>query len=698
MAVEWQSQEYQDLTRNAEAENSQMDQALKNVIKEINELSDTTNLNDSINFNQILSANVLDKFNKIPETQRNAINSEINRLKEQYANDPGISKQLNTLSILFETPTSNTATWAASFDTFSRLVKLQATNRLRDNITNSERRDIKQFIEDDNNKNTVLDTYLSMLPIVPRENMAEGTSWRDRSVINDIKDWIEEKYNKNGEIWLRELDNKIFTGVEIFADYIKNNPTWDGSTAPTEAYIQEKCSWAHAYTADQFKAKFAEKNAARITTNNEKFWTITMENKYNKDKIKKIKWEDNTYTLELTKDDGSTVTATVNNFIENLGIQIDAPEWTAFTNNERQAAINSKKQSWFDDIVNHVEDKPTTPAQPEVPAITEFTTENFDSNLKLFNRVTKEDIVAAIDDAKGKLDWYEANDKAQYTERINEVITALTNSWEAVNNTWSQKILELQQNMNAALSLNRPLVEDWKLWKNTFSALKTYIWVEPLDVNPIEEIEVDTPVREHTERAPAWWRKESYTVDDWTTVYTIDDISQLVDLDKFPDHSCVHCNGLRFYWSGRVFDYQNSSDSNKIKWRRYNDTNLEWVLVKFDNGTTRYSWNDKFNSRYDFENIKNNLELFKNILQKLGSNTNLCYSFDNNHNLKESRGWARYYEKNWKIIKCESVETTLHYYIFNEDTNNFDDMGGLVATSNYGLRKYQIKNEYLRYL
>jgi hypothetical protein len=80
------------------------------------------------------------------------------------------------------------------------LVKLQATNRLRDNITNSERRDIKQFIEDDNNKNTVLDTYLSMLPIVPRENMAEGTSWRDRSVINDIKDWIEEKYNKNGEI------------------------------------------------------------------------------------------------------------------------------------------------------------------------------------------------------------------------------------------------------------------------------------------------------------------------------------------------------------------------------------------------------------------------------------------------------------------------------------------------------------------
>ncbi len=698
MAVEWQSQEYQDLTRNAEAENSQMDQALKNVIKEINELSDTTNLNDSINFNQILSANVLDKFNKIPETQRNAINSEINRLKEQYANDPGISKQLNTLSILFEAPTSNTATWAASFDTFSRLVKLQATNRLRDNITNSERRDIKQFIEDDNNKNTVLDTYLSMLPIVPRENMAEGTSWRDRSVINDIKDWIEEKYNKNGEIWLRELDNKIFTGVEIFADYIKNNPTWDGSTAPTEAYIQEKCSWAHAYTADQFKAKFAEKNAARITTNNEKFWTITMENKYNKDKIKKIKWEDNTYTLELTKDDGNTVTATVNDFIENLGIQIDAPEWTAFTNNERQAAINSKKQNWFDDIVNHVEDKLTAPAQPEAQAITEFTTENFDSNLKLFNRVTKEDIVAAIDDAKGKLDWYEANDKAQYTERINEVITALTNSWEAVNNTWSQKILELQQNMNAALSLNRPLVEDWKLWKNTFSALKTYIWVEPLDVNPIEEIEVDTPVRNHTERAPAWWIKENYTVDHWTTVYTIDDISQLVDQDKFPDHSCVHCNGLRFYWSGRIFDYQNSSDSNKIMWRRYNDTNLEWVLVKFDNGTTRYSWNDKFNSTYDTENIKNNLELFKNILHKLGSNKNLCYSFDNNHNLKESRGWARYYEKNWKIIMCNMVASTHHYYLFNEETNSFDDMGDLVVTSNYWPRTYQIKSEYLTYL
>lgn len=462
MAIEWQKQEYQNLASQAEAENSQMDQALKNVIKEINELSDTTSLNDSINFNQILSANVLNKFNKIPETQRNAINGEINRLKAQYANDPGISKQLNTLSILFEAPTSNTATWAASFDTFNRLVRLQATNRLRDNITNSERRDIKQFIDDQNNKDIVLDTYLSMLPIIPRENMAESTSWRDRSVINDVKDRIEWKYNEQTR-QERELNNKVFKGYDTFANFIKSNENWDWKTPITDVanYINTNYPY-HTFTPEQFIWIFNEKNNERRTTLTNNLNEIV--NWLDYTNIKK-KWE-TTLVIE-----GTEYTSDNADLLTKLNITNIFPEWIPHTTAELAAA------PWelFNKIIAKAEAITEAP-EAETPAIDKISTEDINkTKMRWKIRVKPEDVVTAINNAIDSIaNLTDDSQKSTMTEKINTVINNLKEPW-TIEQGWGQtNIRELQKTMKAA---GQNVMIDWKFGPNTFNAMNNYLKV-----------------------------------------------------------------------------------------------------------------------------------------------------------------------------------------------------------------------------
>lgn len=484
MAIEWQKQEYQNLASQAEAENSQMDQALKIVIKEINELSDTTSLNDSINFNQILSANVLNKFNKIPETQRNAINGEINRLKAQYANDPGISKQLNTLSILFEAPTSNTATWAASFDTFNRLVRLQATNRLRDNITNSERRDIKQFIDDQNNKDIVLDTYLSMLPIIPRENMAESTSWRDRSVINDVKDRIEWKYNEQTR-QERELNNKVFKGYDTFANFIKSNENWDWKTPITDVanYINTNYPY-HTFTPEQFIWIFNEKNNERRTTLTNNLNEIV--NWLDYTNIKK-KWE-TTLVIE-----GTEYTSDNADLLTKLNITNIFPEWIPHTTAELAAA------PWelFNKIIAKAEAITEAP-EAETPAIDKISTEDINkTKMRWKIRVKPEDVVTAINNAIDSIaNLTDDSQKSTMTEKINTVINNLKEPW-TIEQGWGQtNIRELQKTMKAA---GQNVMIDWKFGPNTFNAMNNYlkVWsseqVDPTEPNDPNETQIGDP-------------------------------------------------------------------------------------------------------------------------------------------------------------------------------------------------------------
>lgn len=469
MGVEGQTRDFRDLATEAK-ENQQMDENLKKIITEVQELSDTKTENDD------MSDVIWDNFNdslKATEKQIKTIIKELGKLEKTHKGNDTVLKQIQELTALLEWKIDGDKQ-RESFNNFSGMIP-DKINRLKEDLSRQDKRNIENFIKGDGNKNAVLETYLKMIWV---GNMPDHTTSRDQRIFDEIKTQIEAKYNESDRAQ-RELDTKVFTGIQVFADYIQNNTEWNWNTDPSQAYIDQMCSWTHMYNADQFKAKFNEKNNERIASNNEKIWQIVITDKFDINTVKKITWEGGSVTLEFTKEGSDPVTITKEDFMETIGIQINAPEWTVFANGELEAAINGKKEDWFNQIVVAAGEKPA-PEQPEAPAIEQLEEDSIkETKMRWRPPVELGTVVAAVNEAIGKLsgienEWERENTKA----KIEEVINALKNPWTLDGRRRQSGIKTLQENMQSDLNLSPALIPDWKFGPKTLYAMKNYIWAE----------------------------------------------------------------------------------------------------------------------------------------------------------------------------------------------------------------------------
>ena len=457
-ALEMQTEAFKNLAQSAEEQD--LGETLEKVIKEVKELSDSDHSNDAIQMSDFLSAN-FDNLLKgqINQEQVNIIIKEIDKLERKYTYAADLLKQMDNLKALLLSAVAG-ETPSQYFETFASLVASWNISQLREKLNPSKQRELEIFVRSPENKNKVLDTYLKILWIT---DMSNGTTWRDRGIIKDVKDRVESTYSTETR-WEWELDTKVFTGIQFFTDYISKNSEWDWSDI--QSIPQTECDW-HMYSVDQYVAKFNNQNESRKATNTEKMNGITITDWVDLTKVKRKTWENGEETVVIVDNDGKVVwdPVTVDDFMTRLNItQPSAPEWTAFAKGELDQKINELKPTRFNQVKTAVDAR----TEPEAP-ITPF--EVGDITIKLNYWITAEQIHDAI------INLPEAT-KTENKDKINAVIEALKNPWETLPNRWNSSVKGLQETMQQELTLTPRLRPDWKFWRLTFYAMQKYIWVE----------------------------------------------------------------------------------------------------------------------------------------------------------------------------------------------------------------------------
>lgn len=469
MALDGQTKDFRQLAERVEAD-EQADAGLKDIIREVKELSDTNSDNDEIK--DVLENNFEAGLN-ITEEQVRTLTKELGRLENKYKDKPEILQQIQDLTSLLEWKID----WEQRSESFNKLNGLipDKLPRLKQELSSQDKRNIEKFIKSPTNTNQVMEMYLRMLSVQIDSDLPWVGSG-DKKVFRKIKWWIEEKYNDEAARWTWELDNKIFT-ADFFTDWINANPEWDGSDVQDDAKIREMKKWPHMFTSEQFKEKFKTKNQERKTNNETTLWGLGIEQIVDMTKIIKKTEADNTIKVYLDKGDGTKEELTQENFMATLEITKEKVgeklQWTQFVGNELETAIAGKQEDWFNAIKLGATEIPEPTPQESL--------ENADAiGVSLFNNIEKETVKGAVDDAKAHLEWLSTEDRQKFSDRIDKVIKALKDTSKPLSNSkkpWYESIQELQKEMNREAGLSRPLNPDWKLWQYTFFVMKNYMWL-----------------------------------------------------------------------------------------------------------------------------------------------------------------------------------------------------------------------------
>ena len=478
MTMEGQTSGFRDLAAESAKENSQMDESLKKIINEVQELSDTNPDND--NMSDLFEDNFFTSLN-ITEDQVKTLTKELGKLEKKYKDNESILKEIRDLTLLLESKIDGEQR-KASFNKINEMIP----NRLGDlsDLSNTDKRNIESFINIPENQNAVMELYFRMLP-VQLDNVQQETKIRnyDKKVFNKVKWRIEGKYDKDAR-WSWELDNKIFTD-NFFTTWIEANPDWDGSDAQDDTKIKEMHKdTPHEFSTEQFTKKFEAVNKVRKENNDAKLswfdivaklWTETM------GKITRKQWEGDQKTVYYDKGDGNDPTVlTADNFMQELNINAESVwtiEWTLFGKGELEQGITNQKDNRFGKIVGSA----TEITEPEPPQVESL--EASDIQINLFNNISADDVKSAVDAAIANLsaEWLDQATKEKFAERIKEVTAALKDGWQELGRgrkPWHENIKQLQETMQQELTLNPRLRPDWKLWRLTFYAMQKYMWVE----------------------------------------------------------------------------------------------------------------------------------------------------------------------------------------------------------------------------
>ena len=373
---------------------------------------------------------------------------------------------------------------------------------------------IKFFVEYNPWKWEIQDLYLKMKEINAKwfNNIESWAKFypQDKLAFNKVFAVLKDQYENNNEsnnneykeqVQKRFLDNH-FTETERlngrslsnFCEKVLWMEWWEwkelkGNTEYDEILKKYCESWRDSFTVEELKDKIDEKNNERKDKNKEalkskiKITEIINDNLLSKLNIKE---EGGNKKILYEKEWGEIKELSADDFLQELGLRGGiAAEGIDFLGNELEEAIQGLQGDWYKEVISYIENSKEKKEdgegskaeeeaqQPEFESLDDITLpEKF-----LFNGISKEDITGALDKAKWNLENYWESDKAEYTERIKMVISAIKEPWDKGKNGWWGRIETLQNTMNKELNPSKPLKPDWKLWKHTFNAIKDYLWI-----------------------------------------------------------------------------------------------------------------------------------------------------------------------------------------------------------------------------
>lgn len=265
--------------------------------------------------------------------------------------------------------------------------------------------------------------------------------------------------------------NNSFEGRSLndICNLLKINWNWDDINK-TDPKVTLFCR-SLKLNSETFAQQFSAKNLERKNTNTEALNNLSILSLL--DQNKAITKTETEWTYKY-----GDVEFTQANFLTQLGITPDTIKtnlegaWAVFAWSELENAISSKQNERFNKIKAEAND--ITP-KFEITSLKED-----QINIHPFNDIEKKDIVDMISNATSKVDTYgDPNQQQEYAGRINKVVSAMKDGWNNPIN-WSQSIKTLQNEINGMkdeLWLKKSLDPDWKLWRNTFFAIKEYLWV-----------------------------------------------------------------------------------------------------------------------------------------------------------------------------------------------------------------------------
>ena len=146
MGVEGQTRDFRDLAAEAK-ENQQMDENLKRIITEVQELSNTDESDNDMG--DVLEDNFYANLN-ITEDQVKTITKELGKLEKTHKDNATVLQQIQNLTALLEWKIDGDKQ-SASFNKFSEMIPAKI-NRLKEDLSRQDKRNIENFIKEENEK------------------------------------------------------------------------------------------------------------------------------------------------------------------------------------------------------------------------------------------------------------------------------------------------------------------------------------------------------------------------------------------------------------------------------------------------------------------------------------------------------------------------------------------------------------------
>lgn len=235
------------------------------------------------------------------------------------------------------------------------------------------------------------------------------------------------------------------------------------------------------------------------------------------------------------------------------------------------------------------------------------------------------------------------------TERTKQVIKALKEPWESVNENWSESIQELQKIMGKTLGIK--LNPDWKFWKETFNAMERYLSGETVTAKNANEAN-NTRVN----ASDVMFGNEKLPIQN-------EDGKNFVEIDwkKYYEYK----KGMNWLW------YENGINKNGIEYTYiWNFVNGYWEwnwTITRANGD-KYEWEFKNNEfewkwtatradgdKYEWEWKNGNREWFWTFTRANGNKYEWEWK-EGHTEWRWTRTWANWKSVEWAFVKTDGTE------------------------------------------